>query len=390
MSHPRPPLLAARHLQSSPEIASVDVLVVGAGQAGLAAGRWLRDSGLSFLLLDANTSVGDAWRARYDSLVLFTPRRYSALPGLPFPGDPDGYPSKGEVADYLERYAAAFALPIRTARITRLEMAGDSFVATAATRARVVAHAVIVATGAFQEPAVPPFAVRLGPEVAQFSPTTYRNPAQVPPGTVLVVGDGATGRQIALDLAPSRKVLLAGGKKRNLVPQRLLGRDLFIWLDWLGLLRADRKTRIGRLLRTRDPIPGKAEFDDAMLSRSGIVLCPRVTEAAGRTVTFADGRIEAVEAIIWALGYRDDTSWLAIPRAFDERGFVQDRGRTPVPGLFHVGRSWQTSRGSALLLGVGHDAHEIVAEATEHARLEQQARVAAYEAATGASGRWET
>ncbi len=352
----------------------LDVLAIGAGQAGLAAGYWLKDSSLSFALLDAHERVGEAWRKRYDSLVLFTPRRYSALPGLALVGDPDGHPTKWELADYLEHYATRFALPIHPGRVVRLERQDDSFIATIPTGARVVARAVIIATGAFQEPAVPGFAAQLGSQTAQFSATTYRRPAQVPLGRVLVVGNGATGRQIALDLAPTHQVLLAGGKKRHLVPQRLLGRDLFVWLDRLGMLSADRSSRVGRLMRSRDPLPGKAHLSDTVLQREGIELRRRLTGGLGRTFIFADGRSETVDSVVWALGYRDDTSWLAIPEAVDEHGFVHDRGRTPVPGLFHVGRSWQTSRGSALVCGVGRDAKEIVVEAARRARRVEGAR----------------
>lgn len=358
-------------------ITTLDVLVIGAGQAGLAAGYWLRDSGLSYALLDAHRRVGEAWRQRYESLVLFTPRRYSALPGLDLPGDPEGYPTKDEMAEYLERYAANFRLQVLEGRVTRLERLDGSFVATTAAGERMVAGAVIVATGAFQEPAIPEFAARLGSDIAQFSSTTYRHPAQVPPRRVIVVGDGATGRQIALDLAPSHQVFLAGGKKRNLVSQRLFGRDLFVWLDRLGVLSADRDSRIGQLLRARDPVPGKVDLNDAVLRRAGIEMCARLTGADGRTITFADGRVEAIDSVVWALGYRDQTSWMAISDAADERGFIQDRGRAPVPGLFHLGRSWQTSRGSALLLGVGRDAQGIVDAAVGHVRsLEGERAVA--------------
>jgi len=346
--------------------APLDVLVIGAGQAGLAAGYYLRASGLSFALLDAHTRVGGSWRERYDSLVLFTTRRYSALPGLAIPGDPDGYPTRDEIADYLESYAAAFRLPVQHGQVVRLEAVGDGFVATTAEGARMAARAVIIATGAFQVPVVPAFADRLAPEVQQFTLSTYRNPKQVPSGRVLVVGDGASGRQIALDLASTHEVLLAGGKRRNLVPQRVFGRDLFFWLDRLGLTRADRDSAIGRLLRARDPIPGRAALEDAVMHRAGIGLHSRLTGTAGRTVTFADGRTAEVDTVVWALGYRDDTSWLAVPGAADSGGFVQDRGRTPVPGLYHVGRSWQTSRGSALLLGVERDAQAIVTEAVQY------------------------
>lgn len=217
--------------------------------------------------------------------------------------------------------------------------------ATTAEGVRLTARAVIIATGAFQVPVVPSLADHLTSEVLQYTPSTYQNPGQVPLGRVLVVGDGASGRQIALDLAPTHQVMLAGGKRRNLVPQRVLGRDLFFWLDRLDVTRVDRDSAIGRLLRTRDPIPGTTALKDGALCRAGIRIYPRLVRIRGRIVTFDDGRTEEVDTVVWAAGCRDDISWLAVPGAVDEAGFIQDRGRTPVPGLFHVGRSWQTCRG---------------------------------------------
>lgn len=176
----------------------LEVLVVGAGQAGLVTGYCLKDTGLAYALYESRPRLGDSWRQRYDSLVLFSTRSYSALPGLPLPGDPEGYPTKDEMADYLERYAQTFRLPVHTAEgVAQLEPSERHFVAQTTRGQCVEAAVVIVATAAFQQPIVPAFAGRLAPDVVQHTAATYRRPAQLPPGRVLVVGDGATGRQVA-------------------------------------------------------------------------------------------------------------------------------------------------------------------------------------------------
>ena len=174
-----------------------DVVVVGAGQAGLAMAYFLARQGLRFVILEAAGSIGAAWRDRWDSLTLFTPRRYSGLPGLPFPGDPDGYPGRDEVITYLERYAKTFDLPIRlSSRVRRLTLDDGRFVAEL-DDGEVTADQVVVATGPFQTPYVPELASRLSPETLQVHSTGYRNPGDLPEGTVLVVGGGNTGFQIA-------------------------------------------------------------------------------------------------------------------------------------------------------------------------------------------------
>ena len=345
---------------------SIDVLVIGAGQAGLAMGHQLRDTGLRFLLVDGHDRIGDSWRTRFDSLVLFTPRAYSALHGLPLPGDPDGYPTKDELADYLERYAAHFALPVETGTgVYRLEREGDLFRATTTHDGVIAARAVVIATGAFQQPVIPPVAGGLAPEVAQLTPETYRSPADVPAGAVLVVGDGATGRQIALELSDTRKVLLATGRPRRVSRDRILGRSVFWWMDRLGVMRMSPESRIGRRLRQADPFPGRHLELDRLRER-GVAVTGRLAGAEGRRVTFETGERADIDAVIWAAGYRDRTDWVGIPGAVDTAGrFVEDRGVTPVPGLYHIGRNWQTSRGSALVTGVGRDAAMIARHLTE-------------------------
>jgi putative flavoprotein involved in K+ transport len=346
---------------SSPSVAVLDVLVVGAGQAGLAAGHRLRAAGVRCELIERNLRIGDSWRQRYDSLSLFTPRSYSHLPGLLLDGDPDGYPTRDEIADYLAEYAAHFDLPVRLGtEVVRLARHGDGFVASLDNDTTIQARAVIVAAGAFQLPAVPAISSDVPPEVTQLTPLTYDNPSSVPAGTVLVVGDGATGRQIALELAGSHRVVLATGRKRSLAPQRILGRSIFWWLDHLGLLRISGDSRLGRRLRARDTLP-RRDLADRLLRDAGVDLVPRLTAFDRDSAIFSDGQTRDVGSVIWAAGYRDDTTWVQIADAVDASGaFLQTRGVSPVAGLWFIGRPWQMTQSSGLVIGVGADAEDIV------------------------------
>jgi putative flavoprotein involved in K+ transport len=338
---------------------NMDVLIIGAGQAGLALGYHLRATGLRFLIVDRHPRIGDSWRNRYDSLTLFTPRAYSALPGLSVSGDPNGYPTKDEIADYLEQYADRFGLPVALETgIRSLTRVDSGFRARTDAGEIIDARTVVVATGAYQAPAIPPIAQELAADVAQLTPESYKRPGQVLPGTALVVGDGATGRQIALELAQSGSdgVYLARGRNRRVSPARLLGRSVFWWMDRLGALRASRETRIGRYLMKTDPFPGK-HLSLRRLQRRGIHVVGRVVRAQGNHITFAGGEATEIATVIWATGYRDDTRWVAIPQAKDAQGgFSQEGGLSSAPGLYFIGRSWQWTRGSALLAGVGDDA----------------------------------
>jgi putative flavoprotein involved in K+ transport len=330
-----------------------DVAVVGAGQAGLAIGRALAERERRFVILEAADSVGSAWRNRWDSLVLFTSRRYDSLPGLEFPGDPDGYPTRDEVAAYLERYAEHFDLPIELSTPVRsLSKDADGFVLDADGSA-IRAAAVVVATGPFQAPIVPAFAGNLATEVFQMHSSGYRRPAEVPERRVLVVGGGNTGFQIAKELAGSREVHLAIGSRQTPLPQRLLGRDLFWWLTKLGLLSKTVDSRLGRRARGRDTLIGSTPRD---ATRRGVVVRPRAVGADGRTVRFADGNEIEVDAVIWATGFAPDHSWIELPVTGNDGRLRHRRGVSEVPGLYFLGLSWQHTRGSALLGFVADDA----------------------------------
>jgi putative flavoprotein involved in K+ transport len=336
-----------------------DVAVVGAGQAGLAVGYFLSQQGKRFVILDAGDTVGSAWRSRWDSLRLFTSRRYDALPGMEFPGDPDSYPSRDEVIDYLASYAARFGLPLQlNTPVKSLKRADGRFVLDVGNR-DIEADNVVIATGPFQAAALPPFAGSLAPDVFQIHSTGYRNTGEVPPGRVLVVGGGNTGYQIAAELSASHRVQLSVGTRQTPLPQRILGRDLFWWLTRLGLLEKTVDSRVGRRARGRDTLIGSSP---RKLKRIGVELKPRVSSASGSTISFADGTTTTPDAVVWATGYRPDYSWIELPVIGESGAVDHRRGVTDVAGLYFVGLTWQNTRGSALLGWVKDDAEFIAAQ----------------------------
>jgi len=334
-----------------------DVAVIGAGQAGLAMGYSLARRGRRFVILEAADSIGAAWRTRWESLLLFTPRRYSALAGLAFPGDPDGYPTRDEVIAYLERYAARFELPVELNSPVRSLSAADGRFVLAVDDRRIEADQVVVATGPFQEPNVPDLARGLAPEVLQTHSTGYMKPSDVPTGPVLVVGGGNTGYQIAKELSATHEVHLAVGSRQKPLPQRLLGRDLFWWLTKSGVIRKSVDSRIGRRLRGADTLIGSSPRE--LRRRYGVDVRPRVVAARGHSVTFDDGSKLDVDAVIWATGYRSDYSWIEPPVVGQDGRVLHRRGVTDVPGLYFLGLFWQHTRGSALIGWVKDDAEFI-------------------------------
>lgn len=218
----------------------------------------------------------------------------------------------------------------------------------------------IIATGGFQSPIVPPLANGFETAVLQLTAASYRAPDQIPAGNVLVVGDGASGRDIAVELANSRTVWLATGKPRKLFPERILGRSMWWWLRSLGLMKASATSAIGRMMRRADPFPDRDRSLQS-LRRAGVRVVPRLVQANGRTAIFADDSKAEVAAVIWATGYGDETAWIEIPGAVDPYGrFLHESGVSPVQGLYFVGRPWQRNRASALVMGAGDDAAVVV------------------------------
>jgi putative flavoprotein involved in K+ transport len=364
---------------------SFEVVVIGAGQAGLAIGYFLKRQGGRFVVLDTADSVGSAWRTRWDSLTLFTSRRYSALPDLPFPGDPGGYPTRDEVIAYLERHAETFQLPVELAsKVEKLDREDDGRFRLEVADRMVHADQVVVATGPFQTPYVPKLAERLAGAVFQTHADGYRRPDDVPRGTVLVVGGGNTGFQIAKELSASRKVVLSVGSRQKPLPQRLLGRDLFWWLTKARILSLTVESRLGSRLQHRDTLIGSSPRE--LERRCGVELKPRAVDAEGRTVRFDDGSELEIGAAIWATGYRPDYSWIDLP-IFDEDGRLRHRrGVTDVPGLYFLGLTWQHTRGSALVGWVKEDAEFIAERIAKHRGSKIRAGRAGMPVGSGATG----
>jgi putative flavoprotein involved in K+ transport len=348
-----------------------DAVVVGGGQAGLAIGYFLRRHGVDFTILEAEAEPAAAWRARWDSLKLFTPARYSSLPGLPFPGEPDSYPTRDDVVAYLTEYARRFELPVEFGRRVRSVRRTDGSYLVELDDRTYEADQVVAATGPFQVPFVPSIAERLDPEVVQLHSTEYRRPQDLPGGPALVVGGGNTGFQIAEELSASREVHLSIGSRQTPLPQRILGRDLFWYLQTAGLIRKTTASRIGRRLEGRDTLIGSRPR--TLRRRHGVRLHGRAVDAAGRTVSFGDGATLDAGTVIWATGFRVDHSWIQAP-VFDASGrVVHRRGVTESPGLYFLGLSWLHTRGSALIGWVKDDA-EYLARQIAASRRSAKAR----------------
>lgn len=343
-----------------------EAVVIGGGQAGLAVGYHLARQDREFTIIEAAAAPGAAWRERWDSLTLFTPIRYDSLPGRRFPGDPDRYPTRDEVADYLADYARHFELPVELGRRVESVRAHDSGYLVATDAEILEADQVIVATGPFQVPRIPAMSATLDPSVVQMHSSGYRTPATIAAGPVLVVGGGNTGFQIAEELARTHQVTLSIGSRQMPLPQRLLGRDLFHWLEATRLMNAKTESRIGRRMRARDTLIGSSPR--ALRRRHQVALRGRAIAAAGSEIAFDDDTRLAVSTVIWATGFGLDHSWIDAP-VFDAGGaVVHERGVTASPGLYFLGLPWLHTRGSALLGWIKDDAEHIAGHVEARAK----------------------
>lgn len=340
-------------------VESVDVVVIGGGQAGLAMGYYLARDKRDFVILDAGSRVGDAWRRRWDSLRLFTPAKYDGLPGMPFPGDGLRFPTKGEEADYLEVYATRFALPVRTGiRVERVRREGDEFLIEAGSSRQWRANSVVLATGGEQIPFVPALAHRIADSTMQLHSSEYRNPAQLRPGAVLVVGVGNSGAEIAYELSADRPVLLAGEPVGELPFRhgRSAARFALPLIRFAAMRVLTLGTPIGRKVATRLSGPPLIRTRLRDLAAAGVTRVPRVTDVVDGRPSTADGQAFEVANVIWCTGYREDFGILDLPGTAAQRPAHVRGVVTAVPGLYLLGQQFLFSIISATLPGVHRDA----------------------------------
>jgi putative flavoprotein involved in K+ transport len=345
----------------------LETVVIGGGQAGLAVGHHLARRGRPFVILDAHQRVGDAWRKRWDSLRLFTPARYSGLPGWPFPAPAWHYPVKDEVADYLEAYAARFELPVRSGvAVDRLARLGDRYLVTAGER-RFEADNVVVASGAYHTPRVPTFAAELDPAILQLHSSAYRHPSQLREGATLVVGAANSGAEIAVEAARSHPTWLSGrhpGSEPTRAGSRLdrLATPPF----WFFISRVMTvRTPIGRKLRPRLLGVGTplARVRPRDITAAGIERVPRTVGTRGGLPLLEDGRALEVANVVWCTGFRPDFGWIDLPVVGPDGEPRHDRGVVASqPGLYFVGLFFLSAISSALIGGVGRDAEHVVAQ----------------------------
>jgi putative flavoprotein involved in K+ transport len=341
-----------------------ETVIIGGGQAGLSVEYHLARRARPSVILDANERIGDSWRKRWDSLRVFTPARYDGLPGWAFPAPPRSFPTKEEVADYLEAYAARFDLPVRTgSRVDQLSKDGDHFVVTAGDR-RFEADNVVVATGVYQTPRIPSFASELDPSIVQMHSVEYRNPSQLREGGVLVVGAGNSGAEIAVEASRDHPTWLSG-RDTGQEPTRPGSRPdwLLTPLIWFMVTHVlTMKTPIGRKVQEkfRDRGIPLARVKRKDIATAGIERVPRVAGVREGLPMLEDGRVLEVANVIWSTGYMLDFRWIDLPVFVDDGRPVHDRGIVgSEPGLYFVGLPFLYSLSSALIGGVGRDAEYI-------------------------------
>jgi len=351
---------------------SFETVVIGGGQAGLAVGHELAERGRSFVILEANGRIGDSWRKRWDSLKLFTPARYNGLPGFPFPADGWTFPTKDEMADYLEAYAARFDLPVRTGvRVGRLYKDGGRFVVETP-EAVFDAENVVVAMADFQRPRVPEFAEKLDSDIVRLHSYEYRNPSQLREGDVLIVGAGNSGAEISLELARVRRTWLSGRDTGHIpfriegVASRLLLAPLALRFVFHRVLTVD--TPIGRRARPRILSGGAPviRVKPGDLASAGVERVPRMIGVRDGLPLLEDGRVLEVANVIWCTGYHPGFSWIDLP-VFGAEGPIHERGIVhDVPGVYFVGLEFLYAMSSVMVHGVGRDAQHIADHIASH------------------------
>jgi len=365
-------------------------IVIGGGQAGLAVGYHLAKRGIPFMILDASQRVGDAWRNRWDSLRLFTPSRYTGLPGFPFPDRGEAFPTKDHVADYLESYAAHFHLPVRNGvKVDRLFKENGRFIVMSGQQ-RMEADNVVVAMANYQAPKVPSFAHELHPGIVQLHSHEYRNPWQLQDGRVLIVGVGNSGADIGIEVARTHTTCISG-KESGHIPwpiETAMGRHvLFPIIRFVGHHILTLSTPMGRKARPKllaKPAP-LIRMKPRDLADAGVQRVARVVGVRNGWPLLEDGRTLEVANVIWCTGYHPGFSWIDLPvfgedgRPIHERGIV-----SKVPGMYFVGLHFLYAMSSASVIGVGRDAGRVVKALASRSAMGKRPSTVQVAAATAA------
>lgn len=344
----------------------IETLIVGAGQAGLVTGYHLKQLGREFLIVDANRQIGDNWRQQWDSLRLYTPAKYDGLPGLPFPKDPWSFPSKDELADYLESFALHWDLPVRTStRVEALRARPQGGYSASLGADTITCDNVVVATGSFgRTPYVPDFAADLDPSILQLHSSEYRRPSQLQDGNVLVVGASHSGTDIAYEVALTHETMLCG-RDCGQIPGRPESRRfhaMFPIMVFVARHVLTRRTPIGRKVMPEMRFHGgpmiRVKRED--LAERGVERdLSRVTGVEGGQPVVGDRRIE-VRNVVWCTGFKQVFDWIELP-FFDDDGWPREfRGVVDsAPGLFFCGLAFQYSFSSTVLPGISRDAEYV-------------------------------
>jgi len=364
----QPDAFAAPHPRQAAERSPErhEVVVIGAGQAGLSAGYHLKRRGIEHVILDGAARIGDVWRNRWDSLRLFTSAKFGSLDGYRFPAPGDTYPTKDQMADYLENYATKFAMPVRlNTHVERLGKENGRF-RVETTNGVYEADRVIIAAASYQKPRLPAFSRDLDPDISQMHSHEYRSPAQLPDGPVLLVGASNSGAEIAMDIAKSHKVWLSGRDVGH-VPfdiHGFVGRKLLVRLVVRGMFHhlLTMRTPMGRKFRSKMHGHGMPlirtrpwQLDRAGVRRIGKIIGIR----NGKAVT-EDGKEISFASVIWCTGFHPGFDWIDLP-ILDEHGVPRHRfGRsTDVDGLYFVGLHFQYAVSSTMVAGAGRDARRV-------------------------------
>ena len=344
-----------------------DTLVIGGGQSGLAAGYHLQRRGLQYLILEANEKVTGSWPHQYDSLKLFSPARFSSLPDMNFPVDPNKYPLKDEVVRYLQLYKEHYQLPVRTGElVNRVEKEGEVFKIQTKSGNTYLSKTVIHATGNFSKPYIPVIKDHETFQGRTLHSSQYKNPSSFSGKRVIIVGRRNSAVQIGVELAEVSKTTLAVRQPVQLVNQKLLGQDVHFWVKVTGF-DSFPFWRLGKTV----PIPGGVtDLGDYQnrLDKGKPDQKPMFSSFYTNGVTWSDGAKEPVDSVIFATGYRPNLNYLKIDGALNSKGIpLQVAGiSTGVSGMYYVGLEGQRSFSSATLRGVGPDAKFVVRKALRY------------------------